>query len=92
MAIKRCKAAFSAYVGGQIRMVNAGELLEESDPVIRGRDHLFEDVGTYVEQRRADAQATQLPPTVERATAEPGEKRAVGRPKNRTKAGEEGSS
>lgn len=92
MAIKRCKAAFSGYVDGQVRMVTVGALLDESDPIIKGREALFEDVDTYVETRRSDAAATRLQSPVERATAEPGEKRTVSRPRNRGRAGEENGS
>lgn len=71
MAIKRCRASFAVSVNGVPRMVTAGQLVEASDPVIKGREHLFEDAETYVSERA---------PKVEQATAEPGEKRSVGRP------------
>ncbi|MER7953844.1 hypothetical protein [Streptomyces sp. NPDC096030] len=71
MAIKRCKASFAVVVNGAPRVVTAGQLVDESDPVVKGREGCFEDVETYVSERKA---------RVERATAEPGEKRSVGRP------------
>lgn len=77
MAIYRCKEPFRTTVNGVKRIVPAGELVEDSDPVFKGREHLFEAVDTYVSRRVAG---------VERATAEPGEKRTVGRPRAAKKA------
>lgn len=71
MAIKRCKSSFAVQIGGAPRVVPAGALLDESDPVIKGREAYFEDVETYVSDRA---------PKVEQATAEPGERRSVTRP------------
>jgi hypothetical protein len=75
MAIKRCVAAFAASVDGTPRMYTVGQLVDASDPVIKGREGLFEDVETHM----ADKAARQAP-RVEQATAEPGEKRSVARP------------
>ncbi|MEU4133652.1 hypothetical protein [Streptomyces wuyuanensis] len=71
MAIKRCKASFAVMVNGAPRVVTAGQLVDDSDPVVKGREANFEDVDTYVSERKA---------RVEQATADPGEKRSVGRP------------
>ncbi|GHH87820.1 hypothetical protein [Streptomyces capitiformicae] len=76
MAIYRCKEPFRTTVNGAKRVVPAGELIEDSDPVFKGREHLFQKVDDYVARHS---------PTVERATAEPGEKRGLGRPRT-TKA------
>ncbi|MCX5584278.1 hypothetical protein [Streptomyces erythrochromogenes] len=70
MPIKRCKASFSVSVNGVPRVITAGTLLDASDPVIKGRETLFEDVDTYMSER--------APQPVERATAEPGERRSLG--------------
>lgn len=75
MAIKRCVAAFAASVDGVPRMYTVGQLVDASDPAVKGRESLFEDVETHM----ADKAARQAP-RVEQATAEPGEKRSVGRP------------
>jgi len=75
MAIKRCKAAFAVSVSGVPRMVTVGQLVDASDPVIKGREHLFEDVETHVSEK-----AARQAPKVEQATAEPGEKRSVAPP------------
>lgn len=69
MPIKRCKASFSVSVNGTPRVVTAGTLLDGADPVIKGREALFEDVDTYMTER--------APQPVERATAEPGERRSL---------------
>lgn len=78
MAIKRCKASFAASVNGTPHMFKVGQLVDAGDPVIRGREGLFEDVETYVSGREAAR--------VEQATAEPGAKRSVGRPAPAKKA------
>ncbi|MEU2181235.1 hypothetical protein [Streptomyces thermolilacinus] len=68
MAIKRATASFVAYIGGVPRMVHVGDLIDETDPVVSGREHLFGDIADHVTRAR---------PTVEQATAEPGERRSV---------------
>lgn len=71
MSIKRCKASFAVIVNGAPRVVTAGQLVSDDDPVVKGREANFEDVETYVSERKA---------RVEQATADPGEKRSVARP------------
>ncbi|OLZ72568.1 hypothetical protein AVW11_04025 [Streptomyces amritsarensis] len=68
MTIKRSKASFAVSVNGVPRVVPAGQLVDASDPVIKGRETLFEDAEAYVYDRT---------PQVERATAEPGERRSL---------------
>lgn len=75
MAIKRCVAAFAASVDGAPRMYTVGLLVDASDPIIKDREHLFEDVETHVAEK-----AARQSPKVEQATAEPGEKRSVSPP------------
>lgn len=72
MAIKRCRKPFVAYERGRPRVLHVGDLVDEADPVMRGRTHLFEDVQATVPHRAE--------PEVEQATAEPGERRSVTRP------------
>jgi hypothetical protein len=72
MTIKRCTSAFAVSVDGAPRMYTVGQLVNANDPVIKGREDLFEDVETHM----ADKAARQAP-RVEQATAEPGEKRSV---------------
>jgi hypothetical protein len=68
MAILRCKTSFHAV--GRPVMVRAGQIFDSSDPVVEGREHLFEDVDGLVE----------------RSTANPGERRFVKRAAKRTTA------
>jgi hypothetical protein len=72
MAIKRCTAAFAAKVAGIPRMYTPGQLVDDSDPGIKGREALFEDVESYMSNK-----AARQAPRVEQATAEPGERRSV---------------
>ena len=81
MPIKRCVAAFAASVDGVPRMYTAGMLVDASDPAVKGREALFEDVETHM----ADKAARQAP-RVEQATAEPGERRSVARPAKKAAA------
>lgn len=75
MAILRCKESFAALSKNGPVTVHTGELLDSSHPLVKGREHLFEDV---VDLPRREAQP------VETATAAPGEKRVTplrGRPR-----------
>jgi len=76
VAIKRSKVSFAVTVRGVPKVINAGHLVEDGDPLLKGREHLFEDVETHLSDRSA---------SVEQATAAPGEKRTVtrGRPPGR---------
>ncbi len=74
--ILRCKTSFHAY--GRPTMVRAGDLVDSSDPVVRGREELFESVDEVV-HGPAD-----LP--VESASAAPGERRSVKRPARKAAA------
>lgn len=49
-------------------MVTAGDLVADKDPIVKGREHLFEPVESAVK-----------PSSVESATANPGEARTVTR-------------
>ncbi|MFF2009168.1 hypothetical protein ACFVWY_08855 [Streptomyces sp. NPDC058195] len=75
----RCIRSFSAYDGGVPRVVRAGQLLDDNDPIVTGRESAFESVDDHLAARR---------PQVEQATAEPGEPRSLslvddGTPKRR---------
>jgi hypothetical protein len=54
-----------------------GQLVADDDPVIKGREHLFEDVDAFMERQT---------PRVEQATAEPGARRSLTRPKKQAAA------
>ena len=62
MSELRARESFFAFVKGISRQIRAGELVKNNDPVVKGRESLFES-------------------PVEQATAAPGEKRTVARPK-----------
>ncbi|WP_435643366.1 hypothetical protein ACR9VJ_18130 [Streptomyces sp. H49] len=68
----RCKQSLSAYVDGRPRVVRAGALVQDDDPIVKNREHLFEPVDAYL--------AKQSPVGVEEATAAPGEKRSRSAP------------
>lgn len=69
MATLRCKEAFAAYTDGVPRVVGAGELVDTDDPIIEGREHMFEPIDTYMSRRGGGQDET--------ATAAPGEARTV---------------
>lgn len=57
-------------VAGPGRSINEGDVLNASDPAVKGREHLFQPLEDYLD-------------AVEQATAAPGEKRAVRRSQRR---------
>lgn len=68
----RVKATF-ALLGPATRMVRKGTIVAASDPVVKGREHLFE----VVAPTPAASAPSHSAPVVEAATAAPGEKRTV---------------
>ena len=86
MSVKRCKSPFTVWTDGVPRVIAGGELIDDSDPVYRGREHFFEDASAYVASRDNGG-------GVEDATAEPGEHRQVSAPRRgrppKNRAGEE---
>lgn len=81
MALKRCKTSFVTNErGGRKRAVSAGDLLDESDAVVRQLPQHFEEVSATNKPGAREVPRTSAP-VVEQATAEPGEKRrGPGRP------------
>lgn len=67
MAILRCISPFAARHDNAPRVVGLGELVDAGDPIVKGREHLFEPVETFMSRRS----------TVEEATAAPGSVRTV---------------
>lgn len=61
MAVLRCTSPFAVQEGAVPRVLRAGDLVDEKDPVVKGREVMFEPVET----------------TVERATSAPGERRSL---------------
>lgn len=76
MSIMRCKTSFMTNVNGSRRMIRQGDLFSSDDPVVKGREALFDAVEDVVAKRTPKSESV-----VERATAEPGERRSVGRPR-----------
>lgn len=74
MALLRCTTTFHAPGNA---LVEEGALLDSSEPVVKGREHLFEPVGVDRGER-----------PVEQATARPGSKSAARRAKPAPKDGE----
>lgn len=67
MAILRCTSPFATWINGVPRVVANDELVDSSDPVVKGREGNFVPVEQSVAHRS----------TVEQATAAPGEARTV---------------
>lgn len=84
MKILRVRDSFMYYGGGDPRMFAAGDLIDASDPVVKGREALFQDVEDFVQQKTDRPQIGLRGRVIERASAEPGEKRAFS-PKPDTK-------
>lgn len=61
-----------------LRVVHLGDLVDANDPVVKGRADLFEDVEQHMARGNAPVSREAV---IERASAEPGEKRALGRPR-----------
>jgi hypothetical protein len=76
MTLQRCKDAF-AYpaADGGIRVVTAGTLVEDDDPAVKANPGAFEDVQQFVDRSAVSS--------VERATAGPGERRTLTKPRGR---------
>lgn len=68
MATLRVKEPFAVDVKGAPRVLTAGQLVDSADPVVKGREHLFETLDTYMDRKAP-----------EQATAAPGERRSVRR-------------
>lgn len=62
MAILRCTESFAA----DGRVFTLGQLVDSAEPVVKGREHLFEPVDVYVSRRSSET-----------ATAAPDEARTV---------------
>ena len=73
MAVLRVREPFSFdEPNGVQRVMRTGDLVDASDPLIKGKEHLFEPVET----------------TVERATAAPGERRSLPKRRARKESAE----
>lgn len=74
---------FVATKSGMTRQVIQGEVFDEKDPLVKGHEHLFDEmkVASVADSKAAVSRGAE--PVVEQATAAPGEKRAVTAPKKR---------
>lgn len=78
MTIKRVKEPFAlGGKDGAHRIFNVGDLVDTSDSAYKGREHLFEDLELAVGRKAEPQTSITHPSHVERATAEPEEKREV---------------
>jgi hypothetical protein len=86
----QAQEAFEAALpGGRQVGVNPGDLFEQSDPIVKGREHLFGAVRVRSSgARHAAAQTRQEPAAghTETASAAPGSRRAPARPARSAKA------
>lgn len=73
MKVLRCKRTFIARLDGQQVVVRTGDLVADNDPIVKRREEFFESAEDHVAKRAEGV--------VERATAEPGKKRSIGRPR-----------
>lgn len=80
MKILRVRDSFMYYGPGYQRMFCAGDLVDGDDPAVKGREELFQPVEDFVQQQTDRKQVGLRGRMVERATAEPGERRTVSRP------------
>ncbi|MFD5041964.1 hypothetical protein ACFWNI_33480 [Streptomyces sp. NPDC058377] len=64
----RCTRSFAAYQDGKPRVVKAGSLVADDDPVVKGREGSFQTVDAHLQRRRG---------SVEAATADPGTVRTL---------------
>lgn len=87
MKILRVRDSFMYYGDGFQRSFVAGDLIDASDPAVKGREELFQPVEDFVMERSSRPQIGIRGRVVERASAEPGEKRDVS-PKPDTKVDE----
>jgi hypothetical protein len=77
MALLRCTEAFSVWQGGIPRVLRPGDVVEDSDSCVEGRERYFEPIEVQVERDRTRLEA---------ATAAPGEKRTRTAPRRRAAA------
>lgn len=79
MVIKRCTSSFATSVRGVPRVMKVGTLVNDDDPVLKGRAHLFEDVESAV--REAPVEDTSAAPGRRRSLT-----RAAGKPAKKAPA------
>ena len=83
MGVKRCRETFIADVDGVPHVVQIGALHDSADPVVRGREVYFEDVAVAAAAAAERARGLSPDSVIESASAEPGERRSLGRGRRR---------
>lgn len=68
MATLRVREAFAVPQGGISRVMRPGDLVRDDDPIVKGREGLFEPIESAVSRNEV---------RVEQATGAPGEKRSI---------------
>lgn len=63
------RQAFATILNGQHIIVQPGQVVDANDPILKGRESLFEDFAPKIRQYKGQR--------VEQATAAPGEKRGA---------------
>jgi hypothetical protein len=82
MAVLSCTEAFAYHEpNGVPRVLRPGDLVDDDDPAVKGREHYFEKVESTV-QRATDRREGKDTGdgVIEQATKAPGEKRNVSKP------------
>ncbi|MEU2764259.1 hypothetical protein [Streptomyces sp. NPDC007094] len=69
----RCIRSFAAYVEGRPRVVKAGTLVIDGDPVVKGREASFESVDAHLQKRGRGVEATTADPGTVRTLTPPTE-------------------
>lgn len=82
MALKKCTTSFvTAGADGKKRLIRAGDLLADSDDVVKRLPGYFVDASVTNEDKTQREKKKSQPSVVEQATAAPGEqRRGPGRP------------
>lgn len=76
MPVLRVKESFSP--AGSVHVYAAGALVDSDDPIVKGREHMFEAVEATVARQQQTPEQREAG-VIESATAAPGEKRSRGK-------------
>ncbi len=64
------RRAFATTLNGETLIIQPGQVVDENDPILKGRAELFEDFAPKIRQYKGQR-------GIEQATAAPGEKRGA---------------
>jgi len=80
MAVLACREAFAySEPNGVQRVLRPGDLVDENDPCVKGREAYFETVEANVHRATERAEGKPVEGIIEQATKAPGEKRTRAR-------------